>query len=168
LLNWALSSAAISDGIRSFVLERAVDTSGFTMLATIPVSADAIHFTYTDPAQGIEGPVSYRLSWQDERGAWTYSQVVVVTITTGPDAASVTIQPNPATDQVMVTVYSWTTENAGVTIYNVLGQPVLSQRVSLYKGLNTVAVPLGSLAPAYYVFVLNSTEGRQARGFIKR
>jgi Secretion system C-terminal sorting domain len=168
VLTWALSSVAIPADIRSFVLQRAVDTGGFVVLANLPVSTDVTHYNYTDPARGIEGPVSYRLSWQDQTGAWFYSAILVVTLTPGPDAASMTLQPNPATDQVTVTVYSWSAEKTAVTMYNVLGQPVLSRQVSLNKGVNSVVIPLGDLAPAVYFLVLNSAGGRQGRGFVKR
>ncbi|HEV3326697.1 MAG TPA: hypothetical protein VG052_13860, partial [Puia sp.] len=69
-LAWTLSSAATIPGIRSFVLQRATDSSSFDDLAIVPASADSIAYHYTDPAKGIIGPVSYRLSWQDQTGAW--------------------------------------------------------------------------------------------------
>jgi hypothetical protein len=168
LLNWALSSSAAGAGIHSFILQRATDSSGFRDLATVPVSADSDSYHYTDPTAGLEGSLFYRLSWQDEAGQWQYSRILTFTIQSGPDAGSLTLQPNPAKDQLMVTVYSWTAGNAAVTVTDVLGQPVYSTSFPLRKGVNMLQVPVHKLAPAVYFLVLDSESGRQVKEFLKR
>jgi hypothetical protein len=165
---WTLSSTITIPDIRSFVLQRAIGSGNFADLATVPVSTDSTAYRYTDPAQGIIGPVSYRLSWQDQTGAWFYSRIVQLTLTPGPGVSSLALQPNPATDQLTLTVYSRVTENAGITVSDVLGQSLFSLRVWLQPGMNTVVVPLGDLAPAVYILALEQASGRQVREFIKR
>jgi hypothetical protein len=167
-LVWTLSSTVTISGIRSFVLQRATGSEGFEDLATVPASADSVVYHYTDPAQGIIGPVSYRLSWQDQTGAWFYSRVVALTLTPAPGAPSLTLQPNPATGQLTLTVYSRVAENAGMTVTDVLGQSVLSRQVLLQPGLNTVVIPLGNLAPAVYILALDQESGREVKEFIKK
>ncbi len=165
---WTLSSSATIADIRSFVLQRATDSSGFDDLATVPASADSISYHYTDPARGIIGPVSYRLSWQDQTGAWFYSRVVQLNLTPAPGAPSLTLQPNPATDQLTLRVYSQKTGNAGITVTDVLGQSQFSLQVSLRAGVNTVSIPLRGLAPAVYILTLDQASGRQVKEFIKK
>jgi hypothetical protein len=165
---WTLSSAITIPNIRSFVLQRAAGSGSFDDLATVPVSADSMAYHYIDPARGIIGPVSYRLSWQDQTGAWFYSRIVQLTLTPGPGASSLALQPNPATDQLTLTVYSRVTENAGITVSDVLGQSLYSLRVCLQPGMNTVVVPLGNLAPAVYILALEQESGRQVKEFIKK
>jgi hypothetical protein len=165
---WALSSAITIPDIRSFILQRAIGSGDFDDLATVPVSADSIVYRYTDPAQGIIGPVSYRLSWQDQTGAWFYSRIVQLTLTPGPAAPSLALQPNPATDRLTLTVYSRVAENAGITVSDVLGQSLSSLRVWLQPGVNTVVIPVGNLAPAVYILALEQESGRQVKEFIKR
>jgi hypothetical protein len=164
---WTMSSITIP-GIRTFVLQRATGTNEFEDLATVPASADSIVYHYTDPAQGIVGPVSYRLSWQDQTGAWFYSRVVALMLTPGPGAPSLALQPNPAADQLTLTVYSRVGDNAGITVSDVLGQSLSSMRVMLQPGMNTVVIPLGNLAPAVYFLALEQESGRQVREFIKK
>jgi hypothetical protein len=165
---WTLSSTIMIPDIRSFVLQRAIASGDFDDLATVPVSADSIAYRFMDPAQGIIGPVSYRLSWQDQTGAWLYSQIVQLTLTPGPAAPTLALQPNPATDRLTLTVYSRVAEYAGITVSDVLGQSLSSLRVWLQPGVNTVVVPLGNLAPAVYILALEQESGRQVKEFIKR
>jgi hypothetical protein len=167
-LAWTLSSSATTTGIRSFVLQRATDSSSFVDLATVPASADSVSYRYTDPAQGIIGTVSYRLSWQDQTGAWFYSRIVQLTLTPGLGAPSLTLQPNPATDQLTLTMYSPEAGNAGITVSDVLGQSLFSLRVSLRAGVNMVVIPLSDLAPAVYIVAVEMEGGRQVREFIKK
>jgi hypothetical protein len=167
-LVWTLSSSITISGIRTFVLQRAIGSNSFQDLATVPASADSIVYHYTDPAQGVVGPVSYRLSWLDQTGAWFYSRIVQLTLTPGPGAPSLTLQPNPATDELTLTVYSRVAETAGITVSDVLGQSLSSLRVMLQPGMNTVVIPLGNLAPAVYILALVQESGRQVKEFIKR
>ena len=167
-LVWTLTSNVTLSGIRSFVLERATGSGGWEDLATVPASADSMVYHYTDPAKGIIGPVSYRLSWQDQTGAWFYSQVVELTLAPAPGAPSLALQPNPAADQLTLTIYSRVAENAGITVSDVLGQSVLSRQIPLQPGMNTVVIPVGNLAPAVYLLALEQESGRQVKEFIKR
>jgi hypothetical protein len=166
-LSWAFSSSISISDIRAFILERANDSGQFQTLATLPMS-DVPAGRYIDPAQGLNGSVSYRLAWQDQTGAWSYSRILHLSLTPGPDASSLTLQPNPATDQLTVTVYSWTADNAAISIYNVLGQSLISRPVALRKGMNTFTIPLGSISAALYYLALDTESGRQVRGFVKR
>jgi len=167
-LVWTLSSSITMADIRSFVLQRATGTSDFQDLATVPASADSTIYHYTDPAHGIIGPVSYRLSWQDQTGAWFYSRVVELTLTPEQGAPSLSLQPNPAADHLTLTVYSRVTGNAGITVSDVLGQSLSSLRVMLQPGMNTVVIPLDNLAPAVYILALDQESGRQVKEFIKK
>jgi len=168
VLAWALSVPTTISNIRSFIVQRSTDQSNFSTQATLASAVDSINYRYTDPAGGIEGPVSYRLAWQNEHGEWSYSRILTVDVTPGPDGASIRLQPSPATDQLTMTVFSWTAGDAGIMISNVLGQSLISLRVSLRKGMNTVGIPLGNLAPATYFLVLESGGRRRAKAFIKR
>lgn len=167
-LAWTLSSVNVIPDIRAFVLQRSTGPGGFSDLATVPPSADSITYHYADPAQGILGPVSYRLTWQDQTGAWWYSRVVQLTLAPGPGAPSLSLQPNPASDQLALNVYSRIAENVAVTVSDVLGQSMFSLRVSLQAGMNTVSIPVRELAPAVYFLSLDMESGRQVKEFIKK
>jgi hypothetical protein len=167
-LAWTLSSSPTVSGIRNFVVQRATDPGGWEDLATVPGAVDSITYHYTDPAQGIIGPVSYRLAWQDRTGAWYYSRIVQLTLTPAPGTSTLTLQPNPAVDRLTITVYCGTAENAVITVSDVLGQSLFSLPVPLRAGINTVMVPLRNLAPAVYILSLDRASGRQVKEFIKK
>jgi hypothetical protein len=167
-VGWDLYSAAEAEGVGSFVLERATDSSGFAVLALAPASVDSISYHYMDPAQGIVGPVSYRLSWQDQAGIWWYSRVVEVTLSPGPGAYSLTLTPNPAREQLTLTLYSPMAQQAAVVVSDVVGQTMFSLRVSLHLGVNTILIPVANVAPAVYFLSVDMQNGRQVKEFIKK
>ncbi|HEV3412946.1 MAG TPA: T9SS type A sorting domain-containing protein [Puia sp.] len=168
MLAWDMFYSAGVSGIRSFVLDRATDSSGFITLATVPASADSISYHYFDPAQGIVGPVSYRLSWQDQAGVLWYSRVVEVTLGPGPGSSSLMLTPNPAREQLTLTMYSRTAQSAAIVVSDVLGQSMFSLRVSLHQGVNSIMIPLGNMAPAVYFLAVDTEGGRQVKEFIKK
>ncbi|HTR27792.1 MAG TPA: T9SS type A sorting domain-containing protein [Puia sp.] len=167
-LAWRLSSDPTVSGIRNFILERATDSSGFLDLATVAASAGTLSYRYSDPAQNITGRVAYRLAWQDLGGVWWYSRIVEVTLEPGPGSAPLILQPNPARDQLTLTIYSRTGEFAGIVISDVVGQSLLSQRVLLHQGVNTVTIPLREMSQAVYFLSVDMESGRQVREFIKK
>jgi hypothetical protein len=167
-LAWKLTSDPTVLGIRNFVLERAADSIGFSELATIPALAGTLSYRYPDAVQNITGRVAYRLAWQDQAGIWWYSRIVEVTLEPGPGSTSLILQPNPARDQLTLTIYSRTGEFAGILISDVVGQSLLSQRVVLHQGINTVTIPLGNMSKAVYFLSVDMESGRQVREFIKK
>ena len=167
-LLWKLNSDPAVTGIGQFILERSADSTGFSELTTVAASAGMLIYPYVDPAQGIAGRISYRLKWQDGSGVWWYSRVVEVTLEPGPGVLSMTLQPNPARDQLTVEVYSRSGEMAGVVISDVVGQSLFAQRVLLHPGVNTVILSLKNMAPAVYFLAVTRESGREVREFLKR
>ena len=167
LLSWALISPQTAAGIRDFVLQRSSDLSNFTTVATLTCSKDSITYHYTDGGTYSEGTVAYRLTWQDANGEWSYSRIVAVA-GMGPDGSSIRIYPDPATNYLTLTLLSSTNESATLSISSALGQSLFTQHISLFKGLNTVTVPIETLAPAAYFLVLQSAGNRLVRPFLKK
>ena len=165
-LTWALVSSAVAVDVRRFILQRSSDLSHFSTLATIPV--DTMDFNYTDPGVTIEGTVVYRLAWQNANGDWSYSRILAVAGQPGPDAGSIRLYPDPATNYLTVNLVSETPGPASVSVLNGLGRSLFSQQLSLFKGLNTVSVPLGTLPPATYFLVIESQGRRLVKPFLKK
>jgi hypothetical protein len=168
LLSWALAAPTSVSGIRSFTIQRATDPAAFHPLASLPAFADSIRYHYTDAAGDVDGQVFYRLAWQDEAEVWMYSRILTLSVLAGPDDASMVVQPNPASEQVTITFYSWTAGSGDMRICNVLGQPLLSQQVWLQRGVNTFLLPVRKLASATYFAVLESEGRRHVKAFIRR
>jgi hypothetical protein len=168
LLVWALVSPSSPSDIQSFVIQRSFDLSHFEALATLPFSKDSLSYHYTDAGETTEGVLAYRLAWLDGAGNWTYSRIIAISGMPGPDRESIRLYPNPATNQLTLTVVSATAEPASLFITNGLGQTLFSQPLTLRKGLNTISVPLGSLAPGTYFLVLGSSGRHLVRSFLKK
>ena len=167
-LQWKLNTAPTVTGIRQFILERSAGSTAFAELTTVDASAGALTYQFLDPAQGIAGRVSYRLKWQDGSGVWWYSPISEVSLEPGPGALSMTLQPNPARDQVTLEVYSRTGEMAVIAITDVVGQSMHTQQVMLHPGVNSLNISLRNMGSAVYFLSVNRESGKQVREFIKR
>jgi hypothetical protein len=161
VLSWTFATVS-ADGIRNVVIQRSQDLSHFDSLADRDITDDS----YTDVSAG-DGALAYRLAWQNAAGEWSYSRIVTVARRPGPDGGSVRLFPNPASDQVTMTVVSTASGASFLTVSNALGQSLLVRPVVLRGGLNSFVVPLGGLAPGVYFLVLNSEGRRFVRSFIK-
>ena len=167
-LSWALVSPETAADIHNFNVQRSSDLSSFTTVGTVSCSKDSIAYRYTDGAANSQGALAYRLAWQNAQGEWFYSRVVAVPGMPGPDGSTIRLYPDPATNYLTLTLISTANENATLSISNALGQTLLTQQVSLFKGLNTVTVPIGSLSPAAYFLVLRTGGSRLVKPFIKK
>lgn len=167
-LSWALVSPATATDIRNFVLQRSSDLSHFTNVATLACSTDSIVYRYVDATANSAGTLDYRLAWQNSNGEWFYSRIVAVEGMPGPDRSTVRLYPDPATDHLTLTVVSAMGGSATVSIASSLGQTLFTKSISLFKGLNTVTVPTGNLAPAAYFLVLRSAGSRVVKPFLKK
>ena len=168
LLNWTLSSSAPAGAIRSFVIQRSADGSHFDSLSTVPGAIDQASYRYSDVSADIDGALAYRLTWTDPSGERFYSKVVSVPGRAGPDAASIRLYPNPALDQLTITVISTTTENAVIRVADALGQTLRARPVTLRNGLNTASIPVGTLAPGAYFLLLEAQGKHICKPFVKR
>ena len=168
LLSWALTSPETATDIRNFSVQRSSDLTHFSTLATLTCSKDSMSYRYSDDAANGDAVLAYRLTWQNAAGEWLYSRIVAVPGRPGPDESSIRLYPDPADDYLTMTVVSTTDETAALSISNALGQALLSRQISLFKGLNTISIPLGTLAPATYFLVLQSAGNRLVKPFLKK
>jgi hypothetical protein len=79
-----------------------------------------------------------------------------------------TLQPNPARDQLALAVYSGAGGMAAIVISDVVGRSILSQRVILHPGVNTVTISLRNMASGVYFLAVDRKSGRMVKEFIKR
>lgn len=175
LLDWTLSSSPSAAEIRYFVIQRSVDLTHFDSLATVGVSQgqvsgpkDQVNFEYIDAAIHTDGALAYRLAWTDPAGQWSYSRIVSIRGTAGPDAGTLRLYPNPAEDHMTLTVISTTTEKATIRLSNGIGQTLQTQAMPLHDGLNSVSISLATLAPGAYFLILESAGKHLVKPFLKK
>lgn len=91
------------------------------------------------------------------------------TITIGGDQ-SFTLSPNPARDQVVISVKGQTREQADINILSIDGKVVYTARQTLSSGVNTITIPLSKSWPAgtYLVQVADASGTRQQKLVIRR
>ncbi|MDO6434730.1 T9SS type A sorting domain-containing protein [Flavitalea sp. BT771] len=168
VVSWALYSPAPATDIRSFIIQRSVDQSHFTEVASLPAKEDLILYRYIDAAENMDGDVYYRLVWQHGQGDLTYSQIAAVKRRAPPASFSFRLQPNPVTDRPLLTVMSERDGSAVAKVYNAQGGTLLTFALVLHKGANSIPLSLHTLAPATYFLVVEMEGRRQVGSFIKR
>jgi len=166
-LSWGLISPEEAGKIQSFTVERSVDQIHFTPLAIIPGPADPANNRYTD-IDKIPGTVFYRLEWLDKEGSRSYSRILTHTRPSDPGIEWIRLQPNPASDQLSVNLFSPGPETATLQLFTAQGQLIASYPLSLHSGITSRMLPVKDLPAATYFLVVDTKGRRQVKSFIKR
>ena len=96
-----------------------------------------------------------------------YSRIVMIQAKI-PLNHNIKIIGNPVTDRLYFNYISKDEEQADIRIYNLLGRPVLNQKINSSKGNNFVTIPLNScLAPGIYVIEIKNSFLSLTSTFIK-
>lgn len=82
-------------------------------------------------------------------------------------ASGFTVFPNPAGDFIQLMITSARHQDAVLSIINLTGQAVTSQKWPLISGVNQQAVPISNLVPGAYLLTLKTGESIQSKIFIK-
>ncbi|MCS6980871.1 MAG: T9SS type A sorting domain-containing protein [Flavobacteriales bacterium] len=78
------------------------------------------------------------------------------------------IYPNPASQQIFLSVDLKKAGMYGLFIFNSLGSQVYATNVSLSQGVNSINLPIENLSPGLYHVVLSHEHGRLSVPFIKK
>jgi len=146
-------------------------SNGFYASVVVPTSAGDTAVVFNSPASTID--YGYELwsdlSWHSISGAWGASlkgnmsiYPVVCGSTSGISKSNieknVSLMPNPSTGLVNVLLRFSNVENVSVSVTNVIGQEILSNK---FDGISTFVAPLDLSAQPngiYFVTVSNGTE----------
>lgn len=163
-LKWTTASES---GSGHFEVERSVDGSSFSTVATLPAQGNSnsvVAYGSTDHSP-LAGTSYYRIREVDIDGHAIYSKIVSVTIFTGQ---RINLYPNPATSSITISA----TYRAGafpvtVRLYSSAGY-LLGSRKSLDRlgGALKMDWDVSSLAPGIYFFLVG--EDKQRISFIKQ
>jgi hypothetical protein len=167
LLAWGLYSAQDAASIKSYTIERSVDQTHFNVVTTISGSPDTLAYQYTDD-NPVSGTVFYRLRWLDNQGLIAYSRILSFTRPLNPAIAFMQLQPNPASSQLSVTLFSTKETPANLRLYTAVGQQLAAWPVDLHVGATSMVLPVSNLAAATYFLVVETQDARQVKGFIKK
>ena len=155
-LNWATAQEQHNAG---FQVERSFDGTGFTALtfvAGVGTSTQAHTYSYMDAGVGQQhSTVYYRLQQRDLDGTTTYSPVRVVAFAPPSLAPSVSLYPNPATDQTTLDLIALPTGSYEVQVLDLAGRIVQTHTLAGGQAhlLTVGELPSGS----YLVLISNGT-----------
>jgi hypothetical protein len=132
-----------------FDVERSADGSTFTKLLSVKSDDNAVaentyHATDPSPFEGID---YYRLKEVDMNGAFTYSPIVFVKVTAG---LTCSVYPNPASDEVFISINSNNANQAAVCLYDINGKLLLLKQAPIAPGTNLFSWNIESLAKGTY------------------
>ena len=116
----------------------------------------------------VADKVFYRIKIYSKDQKYEYSRILVLQQLTR-DNGKLAIINNPATDKL--TLHFSVSENqpTDISVYDVNGRKVMTQRVNAFKGSNLVSLPLpASLKTGIYVAEVTNTLQRNTSKFIKQ
>ena len=136
-LNW---SVIMSQALDRFEIERSTDNANFTTVITmvrdIPLGIEQ-SFSANDDITNVHSDVLYyRLKIIADNGAVKYSNVLL--IRRAAVNTSVSIQPNPASDNASVHFYSAKENETTIRLIDNLGKIVMIRKEKVYKGNNSI------------------------------
>jgi predicted CopG family antitoxin len=107
-------------------------------------------YNYTDYEAAMQSStiVYYRLKMVDKDGAYSYSDIINLTIPAV--AGKMTVFPNPANDEVTVTVAAPQDGRLQWKLMDNTGRIVMQQTAQLKKGNNSFSVSINKLSAGLY------------------
>ena len=152
-LNWATATETNND---YFTIERSADGKAWSDLSRVAGHGNSVseeNYTSYDIAP-LHGQSFYRLIQVDQDGRRTYSVVVAVTI----EVSAVSIYPNPAVDELVVTGGSI---GSAVQVYNSAGK---AMDVPIQSGAGQTVLSVSGLPKGMYFLRI----GSQTFKFLKK
>ncbi|MBS1777336.1 MAG: T9SS type A sorting domain-containing protein [Bacteroidetes bacterium] len=166
LLQWQTSS---EENTEHFVIERSDDGVNFEQIGKQKAfgnHSDFNNYSFVDKGVGANhSKVFYRLRMIDFDGRTNFSNVQSVRF--GRDVVSVTTQPNPFHDKLMISIYSREGGSTLVTLSDLQGKVVYSTSVITSIGQNDLSIQPTNLASGMYVLRVSNKEGFFTQKIVK-
>jgi endoglucanase len=151
-LTWSVTPQA---EIIRFELQRSVDGNNYYTVNRQAYNG-AANFRYTDnDIAGLWQPVLYRVKYSTLQGTVQYSNIIVIKRN---ETGSIKVTPQPASNQIQVTVPGNRLSTAVITFYDMAGKQVLQHRQPLQQGNNYFTIYTASLQPGIYTMAVRSLQ----------
>ena len=164
-LNWTVAN---NRGATRFNVQRCINGKDFETIAVLKATEKfgSENYTYADTTTSPD-KIMYRLEMITKAEHAFYSRIVMIQAKI-PLNHNIKIIGNPVSDRLYFNYISKDEEQADIRIYNLLGRPVLNQKINSSKGNNFVTIPLNScLAPGMYVIEIKNSFLSLTSTFIK-
>ena len=107
----------------------------------------------------------YRIKHTDNGGQSFYSKIVL--LRRGNSNGVLVELPNPVRNLLNLRLTTTSADNVGITIMNLMGQAVLTDRIKCVKGANLYTKSLSNLPAGNYYLLLRSDEIQSVTPFVK-
>lgn len=160
IVNWQTLNETNNAG---FEVQRSVDGINFSKIlfveskATTGNSLSALSYTATD-SKPIDGTNYYRLKQMDKDGRFNYSSILSIKNSNGDTWASLNIYPNPAKEKLVVQLNSKLSSDVTVSVFNMLGSPILQNRYSITAGTTQLYTDVASLPIGTYTIKVTGSK----------
>ena len=148
-LAWATASETNND---YFIVQRSMDGNHFEDIGKVQGMGTTVirsDYSFQDETS-LTGTIYYRLKQVDYNGDFETHKTVSVVVDN--NYLTPTAYPNPARDQVVISVPSnFQTDQATIEIYSMLGRRIQAKQVSLAKGENLFEYDMSVLPHGNYI-----------------
>lgn len=169
-LQWTTANETNNAG---FELQRSINGADFTTITKIASKADngnstnSLNYSYSDKTP-LKGTNYYRLYQLDKDGKGSYSKVVAIKNSTkGVEISNV--YPNPAKDNISLTINSLAKNQYTISIYDLVGKEIARKSIDVNGSMN-VQFNTSNFAKGTYVIKVTSSENTvlDTQRFIKQ
>lgn len=139
-------------GTALFSVERSIDGHDFQQIGTVAAKDNSVKNKYSfwdyDATHQSSSLLYYRLKMIDKDGSFTYSDIVIITLPgiTG----KVSVFPNPALNQIKITISAPADGKAKWNLVDNTGRIVMQNSAQLKKGNNSLSLNIGTLSTGVY------------------
>ena len=167
IVNWKTENEVNTS---EFIVERSINaSSNFSAVGKVKAAnTPGIHrYSFTDGniAQLVSDVIHYRLKQTDIDGRLTYSKVVTLAI---KNRSTLSLYPNPASNQINLSVVTKRREKLGYQVFDNAGRMVMHLNSQVLPGTNSFAIDINKLSGGVYYLKLSSPSLNEQIQFVKR
>ena len=163
-LKW---SVAQNENGKEFQIEKSTDGKTFTSVATVPSSVKTGSENYAYNDAGVSVNTFYRVKLVDRNTQPSYSNTLMIAKKTTHGFLS--LNQNPVDSYLGFSVNANGNTMGTVNIYNAAGTKMVSQKINLTKGTNSITLNLdGKIYTGMYILEVLSNQETQSVKFLKR
>ncbi|MCB0536840.1 MAG: T9SS type A sorting domain-containing protein, partial [Bacteroidetes bacterium] len=167
-VDWATATEINNEG---FDIERSTNGVDFYKVGYMQGngnSSSTIDYRFEDYEVQKDIVYYYRLKQVDYNGEYEYSPIVNASLKGNNDGVYVSIYPNPSNvrEEVIVEINSNMDTDAEIVVSDIIGKLILSDGVSLNKGINKYTINNGFLAVGQYFVTVKMPQQQLTKNVI--
>jgi hypothetical protein len=132
-------------------------------ISSVKTSSENTDYEFEDKDPSLVS--YYRIKYTDNGGQSFYSKIVL--LRRGNNNGVLVELPNPVRNLLDLRLTTTSADNVEITIMNLMGQAVLTDRIKCVKGANLYTKSLSNLPAGNYYLLLRSDEIQSVTPFIK-